>query len=55
MGTSGDTKVRFIGTVSTAGRDKVVIVVPKENHKDVKNLKGKKLWVTLDEILPPKD
>lgn len=44
------TTVKFIGKVSTMG-DKLIIVIPKEFHKDINPLKGKQVKVVVEEAI----
>ncbi len=44
------TTVRFIGKVSTMG-DKLIIVIPKDNHKEIGPLKGKHVKVVVEEAI----
>lgn len=43
-------QLTFVATVSTAGRDKVVIVIPKDLHGRVKPVMRKPVRVTIEEI-----
>ena len=44
------TIVKFIGKVSTMG-DKLIIVIPKEFHKEISPLKGKQVKVVVEEAI----
>lgn len=44
------TTVKFIGKVSTMG-DKLIIVIPKEFHKDINPLRGKQVKVVVEEAI----
>jgi hypothetical protein len=44
------TSMKFVGKVSVMG-DKVLIVIPKEFHKQVEPFKGKYVKVTVEEVL----
>lgn len=40
--------VRFVGKISSMG-DKLIVVIPKEFHDQVKKLKGKQVRVVIDD------
>ena len=44
------TTVKFIGKVSTMG-DKLIIVIPKEFHREINPLKGKQVKVVVEEAI----
>jgi hypothetical protein len=45
-------QLRFIARVTSMGKDKVIIYVPKEFHKEtLKNFRGKQVKVTLEEAV----
>ena len=42
-------QMKFIARVTSMGKDKVIIYVPKDFHKDIlKNFKGEQVKVTLE-------
>lgn len=52
MSTPGGAKrIAFVGTVSTSGQDKIVVIIPKELHKEAKLLMRKSVKVTIEEIV----
>jgi len=45
-------QMKFIARVTRMGKDKVIIYVPKDFHKDVlKNFRGKQVKVILEEAV----
>lgn len=40
--------VKFVGKISSMG-DKLIVVIPKEYHGEVKKLKGKQVRVVIDD------
>jgi GH25 family lysozyme M1 (1,4-beta-N-acetylmuramidase) len=45
-------QIKFIARVTSMGKDKVIIYVPKDFHKDtLKNFKGKQVKVILEEAV----
>ena len=43
-------KQQFMAKVSKQG-EKIIIIVPMQNHKDVKSLMGKTVRVTLEDLI----
>lgn len=41
------TSAKFVGKISSMG-DKLIIVIPKDFHKDVEKMKGKQVRVVVD-------
>jgi hypothetical protein len=44
-------QLKFIGRISTMG-DKLVIVIPKEFHKETQPLRRKQVLVVVEEAIP---
>jgi antitoxin component of MazEF toxin-antitoxin module len=44
------TTVKFVGKVSTMG-DKLIIVIPKDFHKQINPLKGQQVKVVVEEAI----
>ena len=45
-------QVKFIARVTSMDKDKVIMYVPKDFHKDIlKNFRGKQVRVTLEEAV----
>lgn len=44
---------RFIGRVTTLGKDRFVITVPKEDNPSVEHLKGKRVFVIVKDANEP--
>lgn len=42
------TSVKFVGKISSMG-DKLIVVIPKDNHESVKKLRGKQVRVVIDD------
>ena len=42
--------MKFVGKVSKMG-DKLIVVIPKEHHKDAEKLREKPVKVSLDEVV----
>ena len=41
-------QVKFVGKISTMG-DKLIVVIPKDFHKDSVKMKGKQVKVVIDD------
>ncbi len=48
-------KVQFVAKISTMGKDRFVMIFPKMQHKVGKQLRGKYVKATLEEIVPEED
>jgi uncharacterized phage infection (PIP) family protein YhgE len=45
-------QLKFIARVTSMGKDKVIIYVPKDFHKDIlKNLRGKQVKVIVEDAV----
>jgi hypothetical protein len=44
-------QLKFIGRISTMG-DKLVIVIPKEFHKETQSLRTKQVLVVVEDAIP---
>jgi ABC-type nitrate/sulfonate/bicarbonate transport system substrate-binding protein len=42
-------EVKFLGRVTTLGGDRFIITVPKEDVSKIKDLKGRRVFVTVKE------
>jgi hypothetical protein len=44
-------QLKFVGKVTNMGKEKMIVYIPKEFHKDIEHLRGKHVKITVDEIL----
>lgn len=52
MGANED-MIKFIARVVMLGDDRFIINIPKSHHEKVEPLKGKQVFVTITEAIPP--
>ena len=42
--------LKFVSKVGTMGKNRRIIEIPKEDHKEADKFRGKKIKVTIDEL-----